>query len=259
MSGCKQGGPLCASKLVRDFVDPGTMARTRSPLPGSLGIYRRDFLDDLKISGPVGRIGIDRPLPSALPPTPDIRKGKYVFPVRGDCRYADTWEQARRGGRPHHGVDIFAKEGTEVCAIFGGYITLIANWLGAGLTVRLVADDKFGYEFMHLKNFHPSIINAFGGLKQEFYDKPSKNQIKRGRVRVEAGRVIGEVGRTGFKSSSTTDAHLHFQAYPDHRFLLNTEKGIDERINPYSFLAKLSSGAQEGEPANVRHYVFSKP
>jgi murein DD-endopeptidase MepM/ murein hydrolase activator NlpD len=256
MSGCKKKGPLCASKLGMDFIDPGTMARTRSPLPGPLGIYRHDFLDDLKISGPLSRIG---PSPPAPPLTPDIRQGKYVFPVRGDCKYADTWAQARPGGRPHHGVDIFAEEGTAVCAVTDGYITLIANWPGAGLTVRHAADDKFGYEYMHLKDFHQSIIKAFGGLNQEFYDKPSISQIKRGRVRVNAGQVIGEVGCTGFRPRSRTDAHLHFQAYSDHRFQLNTQKGIDERINPYAFLAKLSTGSQPGEPANIRHYVFSKP
>ena len=210
-------------------------------------------------SGPISRIGELKipPLPRPLSiPTADIRRGKYAFPVRSGFYFKDTWGEARGGGRPHRGVDIFAQEGTKVCAVTSGYVTLLGNWpKGAGLTVRLDADDTYHYEFMHLKSFDPSMVKAFGGLKDTFYDQKS---IKTGRLWVKAGDNIGEVGRTGFKSNSPTDAHLHFQVYPPNARHLYPTKEDDSRIKPYVFLAKLSGDPQEGKTASVTHKVFSR-
>jgi murein DD-endopeptidase MepM/ murein hydrolase activator NlpD len=250
MAGGKQCGPLCISQLGAAYVDPGTLARTRTPLPGSLGIQRKNWTEDLQTSGVSGRTGpvIQAPLPPLPPlPPPDVRRRKYVFPVQGPCKFSDTWGEARKGKRPHRGVDIFAAEGTDVVALADGYITLIANWEGAGLTVRLAAFDNYGYEFMHLQSIDDAIIKAFGGVSDSFYDEPRPSQRKPGQMRAEAGKTkIGKVGCTGFKAKSPTSAHLHLQAFPDHRFLLNKKKGIDERINPYEFVRQLPTVVEDG-------------
>jgi len=109
-------------------------------------------------------------------------------------------------------VDIFAREGTPVCAVTAGVIHTLATYPGAGITLKMLGQDGRGYGYMHLQGYAPGIM-------------PGKL--------VRTGEVIGYVGRTGIRRGH---AHLHFQVYADHCL------GKDELLNPYHFLAQLCQG-----------------
>jgi len=200
-------------------------------------------------------------------PTPGWN-GEYVFPVDGPCRFMDTWNY-QRGSRisPHHGVDIFAALGTPVCAITDGELFLLARWGSAGLTIRHAGDDGRGYEYMHLQEFDPKVLQAFGLSAQTFSQKRRAKQ--EGKLRVKAGQVIGKVGKSGFELSKKIPPHLHLQAFPSNgrfSFDVGLRKKMDEethqpvldekthkpvmiydptkdrRWNPYEFLSSLPHG-----------------
>ena len=176
---------------------------------------------------------------------PLVKNGSYAFPVASPFYFKDTWNAARTG-HVHKGVDIFAIKTTRVYAITAGVITLLANWKGAGLTIRLKGSDGRGYEYMHLDDFEASLKAAFG-LPQDFYDQPDLKTRKWGRYDVSAGKPIGFVGSSGVGNCAP---HLHFQVFPNHRFIL------DERINLYAFLAELCTGIKDTVVKSVTSYVL---
>jgi len=209
------------------------------------------------VSGPISKKATR--YPPGLKSEPSIRllkgwSGLYFFPVCGKYRRPiDSWDARRSRGRPHHGVDIVANEGTDVCAITDGYIARVANWRGAGLTISLAANDGRGYEYMHLQDFHPDLKLY---LTPPQY-RPGKYWTVRRKIKiyVGAGDVIGKVGKTGFRG---LQPHLHFQAYPDHNFRLNPypKKMIDERGNPFKFLQRI---IKAGGKLQVGYISYSNP
>jgi murein DD-endopeptidase MepM/ murein hydrolase activator NlpD len=114
--------------------------------------------------------------------------GAGLCPVAGPATFTDTWLAPRSGGRQHQGVDIFAPEGTPVIAVAPGRLEHYNNTLG-GLSYRLYADDGTYYYGTHLSAY----ANQDAG-------------------HVDAGTVIGYVGRTG--NAATTPAHLHWEIHP---------------------------------------------
>lgn len=221
-----------------------------------------DREDEMQISGPISKepsvalpplapLGKPTLAPSQTPTTQQAGarvaiqpcpSQTYIFPVHGGItRFEDSWGKRRSRGRGHRGVDLYAVEGTPVVAVCDGTITRVYTGGSAGLTVRLNGADGNGYEYMHLKEV-PDRLDP---------EDPNYKGTRRS-IRVSAGEVIGYVGRTGFREGSPTPAHLHFQAYPDHRFRFNSNKGIDERVDPYPLLEHIAGLRSPDAPARRR-------
>ncbi|MGH9031758.1 MAG: peptidoglycan DD-metalloendopeptidase family protein [Acidimicrobiia bacterium] len=113
--------------------------------------------------------------------------GTWLCPVAGPTSFVDTWLAPRAGGRLHRGVDMFAAHGAPVVAPVGGDVEHFDDALG-GLSFRLWGDDGNYYFGTHLSRFGPVTGH------------------------VEAGTIVGHVGRTG--NAVGTGAHLHFEIHP---------------------------------------------
>jgi murein DD-endopeptidase MepM/ murein hydrolase activator NlpD len=109
-------------------------------------------------------------------------------PVAGPVTFTNTWGAPRSGGRSHQGVDMFAAEGTPVVAVAAGTVEHYHNDLG-GLSYRLTADDGTYYFGTHM--------SAYANV---------------GAGHVQAGTIIGYVGRTG--NAASTPPHLHWEIHP---------------------------------------------
>ncbi len=97
--------------------------------------------------------------------------------------YTNDWHTPRAGGRLHLGTDMFAAEGTAVVAPVSGVVEQIDGTRG-GLQFWLYGDDGNLYIGTHL--------SAYGVAGD-----------------VNAGDVLGRVGRTG--NAKSTPPHLHFE------------------------------------------------
>ena len=127
----------------------------------------------------------------------------------GTFRFRDSWGEPRSGGRSHKGTDVFAPIGTPIRAVTDGEVVrlnTVDRYDGrsgfGGLTVTYEQDDQRFYN-AHLDAIHPDM--AIGH-------------------QLQAGDVIGWVGRTG--NARGTPPHLHLGWYVD-----------DAAINPYASLA----------------------
>jgi peptidoglycan LD-endopeptidase LytH len=112
-------------------------------------------------------------------------------PVAGPVQFSDTFGAPRPDGRGHEGVDIFAPVGTPVLAPASGRVEHFDNSVG-GLSYRLYGDDGTYYYGTHLSGYE----NVGTG-------------------HVEAGTVVGYVGKTG--NAATTPPHLHWEIHPGGR------------------------------------------
>ena len=115
-----------------------------------------------------------------------------VFPSHGRCRFTDTWQQSRSGGRQHEGVDIMGVKGLALYAVIDGTITKMygADAALSGNALRLTASDGTYFFYAHLDSFAPGI--AVGSV-------------------VKAGQIVGYMGSTGDAGSP----HLHFEVHPN--------------------------------------------
>ena len=104
----------------------------------------------------------------------------FGWPLRGRLSSGFGW----RGTRPHEGIDIAARKGSDIRAAAPGRV-ILAGWLG-------------GYGRV--------VIVKHTGAYSTVYAHTSRNRVKKGQF-VEAGQVIAEVGDTG----NAQGAHLHFE------------------------------------------------
>ncbi len=152
----------------------------------SAGMNRRLLLGALALIG--GGIAASRP--SVSPAAAQVSIS--VFPVVGACSYADTYGDARSGGRSHEGVDIIAREGSPLVAVVDGMISKIVpdrpGSLG-GNYLRVSRSDGTYFTYIHLSRFADGLYVG---------------------QRVVAGQIIGFVGRTG----AAAGPHLHFEVHP---------------------------------------------
>jgi murein DD-endopeptidase MepM/ murein hydrolase activator NlpD len=111
-------------------------------------------------------------------------------PVRGACRFANSWQASRGGGRLHAGVDLISPAGTAVVAAASGTLTRQTT-AGArsGNAWWLTTSTGTYFFYAHLASFASGL--SVGS-------------------RVRAGDVIGYVGSTG----NAVSPHLHFEIHP---------------------------------------------
>ena len=126
-------------------------------------------------------VGFGRDLPSVV---------LDVAPVRGACRFANSWQATRGGGRLHVGVDLISPAGTPVVAAANGTLTRqTTQGARSGNAWWLTTSTGTYFFYAHLASF--------------------SNGLSVG-SRVQAGDVIGAVGSTGNAASP----HLHFEIHP---------------------------------------------
>jgi murein DD-endopeptidase MepM/ murein hydrolase activator NlpD len=152
-------------------------------------------------------------VPQPLTATPGLgyKSRHYVFPVDGGASYIDTYGANRSDVYDgwHHGDDLFAPLGTPVVAVARGKLSLVGwNRLGGW---RLWLTDRKGNSFYyaHLAGY------ARGILKHR---------------QVQAGQVVGFLGRTG--DAFTTTPHLHFEIHPS----MYDKLGYDGAVDPTRYL-----------------------
>lgn len=129
---------------------------------------------------------------------------KYVFPldepvmVNGKilCTAWFSYKRQDMNGSKYEALNYPAREGSTVKACIGGTVKFAKYFRYSGNTVRVINDDGTELEYCHLDSYvvHGQYIN-----KGKFI--PGS--------RVEAGDVIGFVGRTG----RTTGSHLRLVRY----------------------------------------------
>lgn len=130
-----------------------------------------------------------------------------TFPVRGDVRYSDDYDQPRSGGRTHQGTDVVADKLQTVHAVLPGVVT-VATGIDSpmpsyGYYLRIRHDKGLDSAYVHLNNDSPGTDDGEGGTRWAY--APG---IRKG-VRVERGQFIGYVGDSG--NAEGTVAHLHFE------------------------------------------------
>ena len=131
---------------------------------------------------------------------------------------ADTYKQARPGGRVHDAIDIMAPHGTPVVAVAPGTVEkLFFSKGGGGVTAYVRSPDRnWMFYYAHLQDYAP-------GLREG-------QAVKR-------GDPIGRVGSTG--NASPAGPHLHFAI----NRVDQGEKWYQGRpVNPYPLLAGKRSG-----------------
>lgn len=113
-----------------------------------------------------------------------------ISPVRGACRFANSWQASRGDGRLHVGVDLISPSGTPVVAAANGTLTRqTTNAARSGNAWWLTTSAGTYFLYAHLSSFSPGL--SVGS-------------------RVQAGDVIGYVGSTG----NAVSPHLHFELHP---------------------------------------------
>lgn len=152
-----------------------------------------------------------------LPTLSGAGEFKYVFPVQPVEKASFS-----QGGHAYLAIDIFAPEGTSFAAPISGVIEDINGTdrynpknadpaAKGGIWVSLIGDDGYRYYGSHLKSVAADI------------------QIGR---RVQAGAVLGTVGRSG--NAAKTPPHLHFGiSLATRPYEWNVRRG---EIEPFPFL-----------------------
>ncbi len=139
---------------------------------------------------------------SAAPETPEIQYGLRAFsPVAKDFYYTDydDFGVSRSYGyrRQHLGHDMMGQVGTPIIAVESGTVEALGwnQYGGWRIGIRSL-DQKRYYYYAHLRKGYPYQGDLEVGSK------------------VEAGDVIGYMGRTGYSTKEDTNnidtSHLHF-------------------------------------------------
>ena len=130
---------------------------------------------------------------------------EVTIPVAGVLKrnILDTWGAPRSGGRPHKGVDIFARRGTPVLSATEGIVSRVGTNRLGGQVINVLGPGRQLHYYAHLDrygSFGPGVI-------------------------VIAGDTLGYVGNTG--NARDTPPHLHYGIY-------DSERGA---VNPWPMLA----------------------
>lgn len=126
-------------------------------------------------------VGFGRDLPSVV---------LDAAPVRGSCRFANSWQATRGGGRLHAGVDLISPAGTPVVAAANGTLTRqTTEGSRSGNAWWLTTSSGTYFFYAHLSSFSNGLTVGSS---------------------VQAGDVIGFVGSTG----NAVSPHLHFEIHP---------------------------------------------
>lgn len=202
--------------------EPGTASR---PAPDRSPPHLEGTLGDDEITARPGDLEATGPHPPSMPPPADLRRRDLRVPVRGITteELADTFDDARGGGRVHEAIDIMAPTGTPVVAVEDGRIAKLFESQQGGLTIyQFDPSEKYTYYYAHLDRYAP-------GLQEN------------GRVR--RGQVLGYVGSTG--NADADSPHLHFAI-----FELGPEKNWWQGtpVNPFPVLRE----AEEGDARAAR-------
>ena len=117
-------------------------------------------------------------------------------------------------GRPHRGIDIYARYGTPIVApekgtdvAYGGSDVFVAAGKesengGQGRVIEMTGDSGYTFVFMHTMGLSEALAAA-AGVRKDF-GNTEKTAI---RVPVNAGDLIAYVGRTG----GIINPHLHLE------------------------------------------------
>lgn len=131
----------------------------------------------------------------------------FVFPVAGPHSYSDTFGAPRMFGTPyahlHQGTDIFAASGTPLVACERGVVTRVGTDRLGGIKLWIVGASGTRYYYAHLSGYAPNLAEG---------------------LVVNAGDLVGFVGKTG--NAQTSTAQLHFEVHPEG----------SSAINPYPLL-----------------------
>jgi len=132
------------------------------------------------------------------------------------------WHPILKRYRPHLGVDIGAKRGTNIYATHSGKV-IYAGWMGGyGKVVK---------------------IKHSGGFVS-LYAHQSRLAVKKGQY-VKRGQVIGHVGSTG----RSTAPHLHFGLYKNAK-----------AVNPMQYIEKKALGEKRIEIKKItKHKIVAIP
>ena len=129
------------------------------------------------------------PKPSASKPVASV----YTWPVKGEIirdfsLEVLAYDETMGDWRTHHGLDISAQLGTEVCSISTGTVEAVYE------------DDLMGTTV---------VIDHGGGIKSIYSNLAAKPTVVAGDV-VKPGTVIGAVGETALAESGRPP-HLHLE------------------------------------------------
>jgi murein DD-endopeptidase MepM/ murein hydrolase activator NlpD len=125
------------------------------------------------------------PVPS--PPAAVEVETSFVCPIVGPVAFADTWGDARSGGRRHQGTDLMSPFGTDNVAVVSGTFRRHNSSTG-GLAIYLHGDDGHTYYYAHL------------------------SQVVGPDRRVAQGEVIAKTGNSG--NARGGSPHTHFEFHP---------------------------------------------
>jgi murein DD-endopeptidase MepM/ murein hydrolase activator NlpD len=147
----------------------------------------------------------------------------YVYPVQ-----PQVISDFSQGGHGYPAIDIFAPVGAQFVAVTSGvvdFVSYVDRWdpetddpaLRCGLCVAIIGDDGFRYYGGHLSEIARGIAPG---------------------VRVNAGQLLGLVGKTG--NARSTPPHVHFgishPTFPDDWAVRRGE------LDPYPYLMSWSHG-----------------
>lgn len=132
-----------------------------------------------------------------------------AFPVDGEVRFQDDFDQARSGGRKHNATDLIGEKMTPLISAVDGVVTFLPetepSW-GWGVWIR--DDEGYEYVYLHVNNDTPGTDDGKGGIDWAF--APEVRQGKR----VTRGQFIGYMGDSG--NAENVGSHLHFEIHrPD--------------------------------------------
>ncbi|MBB4639585.1 M23 family metallopeptidase [Longimicrobium terrae] len=160
------------------------------------------------------------PRPEIVIPAEPLAAGELapgaslLIPVRGirPAQLADTYADARSGGRTHHAIDIMAPAGSPVVAAADGTVHRLRTGGLGGITIYQFGDDgRTLYYYAHLQRYAAGIREG---------------------QRIRCGEIIAYVGDTG--NAGAGNYHLHFSVGR----LSNPERYWEsENVNPYPLLA----------------------